>query len=556
MDDKKNQVKTRTEEDMEKCGKTENEKDIRNRARSLAEAVYLHAVSTPDRIAAADKSGPHSYAELWDDISLAAGVLKDLGVKKGSRLVMECSQDVLFLTVNLACQLLEAIFVGVERKVARGRLDEIVRQTEPVLMLMIKKDEASADGVCSMTIREFCALLNEKREAESRPEPESDTRCPKEEAAFGLAGKERLYLAAQAVRNLKGDAVSEIIFSTGTTGKTKGAILTSSANIANAQNVIDGVHMGPEAVELVPLPINHAHGLRTCYAHLLNGSCVLIVNGISFPRVVFDTMLKYGANALDLSPSAAQMLINTSAARLKEIASTIDYVEVGAAFLPESTKQKLRECFPASRLYNFYGSSESGRACCLDFSKAENLPGCIGLPVPNATFVVMGPDDTPIQSDAEHTGRLASAGPMNMSGYWRAPELSKETLKDGYVLTADLSYIDERGYIYVLGRQDDVIVYKGIKISPEEIEEAAAGCELVADCACVPQEDEVAGQVPKLFVVAKDRETFRQMDLFDYLKKHIDDNRMPRTIELIDAIPRTYNGKLLRKELAAKAQTE
>ena len=99
-----------------------------------------------------------------------------------------------------------------------------------------------------------------------------------------------------------------------------------------------------------------------------------------------------------------------------------------------------------------------------------------------------------------------------------------------------------------------MIVYKGIKISPEEIEEVALCCELVADCACVPLKDEVVGQVPKLFVVPKDRETYQEMELFNYLKKHIDDNRMPRTIELIDAIPRTYNGKLLRKELIAKGQ--
>ena len=160
-----------------------------------------------------------------------------------------------------------------------------------------------------------------------------------------------------------------------------------------------------------------------------------------------------------------------------------------------------------------------------------------------------------MQSDAEHTGRLASAGPMNMSGYWKAPELSEQTLRDGYVLTADVSYIDKDGYIYVLGRQDDVIVYKGIKISPEEIEEAAMGCSMVADCACIPEADKVAGQVPKLFVVPADRAAWREAELFAYLKEHVDDNRMPRTIVLIDEIPRTYNGKVLRKELA-KGKTQ
>ena len=523
--------------------------EVKYKARSLAEAVYRYSERIPDRNAIVDKQGAHTYAQLWEEISACARLLKDLGVDKGDRVVMECSQDALFLSVNLSCQLLEAIFVGVERRVARGRLEDIVRQTEPALLLTAKAVELSEEKrPRNLTVKEFAKLLQEQRlEAETEGAQSAAVQS-------GEAGSSDriLQAAAEAVERLERETVSEILFSTGTTGKTKGAILTNRANVANAQNIIDGVCMEQDAVELVPLPINHAHGLRTSYAHLLNGSCVLIVNGITFPRVVFDTMAKYGANAIDLSPSAAQMLMNTSADRLKEISHTIRYVEVGAAFLPESTKQQLKECFPTSRLYNCYGSSESGRTCTLEFSTDQDMPGCIGLPVPNATFAVMGADGKPIRSDAEHTGLLASAGPMNMSGYWREPELSAQTLKEGYVLTADLSYIDENGYIYVLGRQDDVIVYKGIKISPEEIEEVAAGCEMVADCACIPEENEMAGQVPKLFVVPKDPEAYNEAELFAYLKEHIDDNRMPRTIERIGEIPRTYNGKILRKKLAAR----
>ena len=536
--------------------------EVKYQAKSLADAVYRYAGMRPSVNAVIDKKGPHTYAQLWDDIALCAQVLKEHGVTHGDRVVMECTQDVLFLSVNLSCQLLDAIFVGVERRIAPGRLAEIVRQTEPAMLLTAKAvegleifrsvaEDAPRGGAvridtigegtdregtgkegaaCRYTIKEFEALLKEARAQESV--------------------QARLQSAALAVQNLDPETVSEILFSTGTTGTTKGAVLTNRANVANAQNIIDGVHMGQDTVELIPLPINHAHGLRTSYAHLLNGSTALIINGITFPRLVFEQMEKYSANAIDLSPSAAQMLMNTSANRLKEISGKIEYVEVGAAFLPESTKQMLKECFPTSRLYNCYGSSESGRTCNLEFNNDDRGSGCIGLPVPNATFAVMDADGKPMQSDAEHTGRLASAGPMNMSGYWQAPELSEQTLRDGYVLTADVSYIDKDGYIYVLGRQDDVIVYKGIKISPEEIEEAAMGCSMVADCACIPEADEVAGQVPKLFVVPADRAAWQEAELFAYLKEHVDDNRMPRTIVLIDEIPRTYNGKVLRKELA------
>ncbi len=516
--------------------------EVRIQARAIAEAVILHAERMPDACALADKEGPVTYGQLKNRMILCARTLKRSGVKSGDRVVMECTQDILFVTVNLACQLLGAVFVGVERKVAKGRLEEILLQTQPVLLVTIRKTEPvllqtdqktePADGGLKyLTAKELKELLCQ--EAESG-------------ASFAEDGSS---LAQGA--HLERNRTAEIMFSTGTTGKTKGAVLTNGANVANAQNIIDGVQMEPDAVEMIPLPINHAHGLRTIYAHLLNGSCALIANGITFPRVLLDMMQKYGANAIDLSPSAANMLISTSEGRLKEEAApSVRYVEVGTAFLPETTKARLRECFPGARLYNFYGSSESGRTCCLEFGRGKSQPGCIGRPVPNAHFAVLDEAGNPMESDAAHTGTLACAGPMNMSGYWREPVLSAETQKNGYVLTADVAYIDKDGYIYVLGRQDDVIVYKGIKISPEEIEEAAKGCSLVADCACIPAADALAGQVPKLFVVPEDPDSVRVEDIFAYLKQHIDDNRMPRTIELISQIPRTYNGKILRRELA------
>ena len=496
------------------------------KARTLVQAVCSHADLRPNVRAVVDNKGIHTFRDVWRDACICAAALRRLGLTDSSRVVMECSQDERFLAVNLACQMTGGIFVGVERRVAPDRLKEIVNQTE-ASVLLTRKDcgEASARA---LTMKEFDTLF------ESILENGADDACS--------AGREM-------VSRIDPEHIAEILFSTGTTGRSKGVMLTNRANVANAQNIIAGTCMAEGSVELMPLPLNHAHGLRTCYAHLLNGSTVLIANGITFPRMLLEMMEKYGANAIDLTPSAAEMLMKTAGERLHAYASNIEYIEVGAAFLPESTKEKLRECFPCSRLYNCYGSSESGRTCYLEFNDGKTLPGSIGRPVPNAHFAVIGPDGKPMDSDMAHTGLLASAGPMNMSGYWKEPELTRQTLWEGYVLTADLSYIDADGYVYVLGRADDVINYKGIKISPEEIEEVAAGCTMVSDCACVPMEDELAGQVPKLFVVPSDNMEYSESELFGYLKEHIDDNRMPRMIERIDAIPRTYNGKILRKEL-------
>ena len=143
--------------------------DVKYQARSLAEAVYRYSVLIPERNAIVDKQGPHTYAQLWEEIAQCAEVLKELGVKKGDRVVMECSQDALFLSVNLSCQLLEAIFVGVERRVARGRLEDIVRQTEPALLLTAKAVEQPEDAKeafyrRNLTVKEFAQLLKKQRE--------------------------------------------------------------------------------------------------------------------------------------------------------------------------------------------------------------------------------------------------------------------------------------------------------------------------------------------------------------------------------------------------------
>ena len=320
--------------------------EVRIQARAIAEAVILHAERIPDARALADKEGPVTYGQLKDRMFLCARTLKRLGVKPGDRVVMECTQDAFFVTVNLACQLLGAVFVGVERKVARGRLEEILLQTQPVLLVTIRKTEP----VFLQTDRKTEPVpLQTDRKTEAVPLQTDQKTEPADGGLKYLTAKELKELLCQEAESgasfaedgsslaqgahLERNRTAEIMFSTGTTGKTKGAVLTNGANVANAQNIIDGVQMEPDAVEMIPLPINHAHGLRTIYAHLLNGSCALIANGITFPRVLLDMMQKYGANAIDLSPSAANMLISTSEGRLKEEAApSVRYVEVGRHF--------------------------------------------------------------------------------------------------------------------------------------------------------------------------------------------------------------------------------
>lgn len=313
--------------------------------------------------------------------------------------------------------------------------------------------------------------------------------------------------------------------------------------------------MKPNNVELIPLPLCHSHGLRCCYANLLNGSTIVLSDGISHIKSIFEMINLYKVTAIDLSPSAILILLKLSKGRFFEVNVQMDYIQIGTAILQEDTKKVLISGFPNTRLYNFYGSTESGRTCVLDFSKERDRHGCIGKPTINAKFIVTDENRKRISSSKEKVGLLASAGPMNMKGYWKKPELTKQVMQNEFFYTNDIGYIDEEGFIYILGRKDDIINCGGIKIAPDEIEESVKKYKEIIDCACVPKEDKVTGQTPKVFVVVYNKEKFQKKELIKFLEKYIDNNKIPKDIEVIDEIPRTYNGKIQRVKLMEQKNT-
>lgn len=476
---------------------------------SIIQAVKSYAAIQPEKLCMVDARRELTYAEVWKEVTGVASYLQDVGVKSVQKIVVECTQDTEFVILGLAIQLVGAIFVPLESGASIERVQGILEETEANFYFYKDKLDVSAIKL---------------------------------EYPCEYARKEDVFELPQA------EQVAEILFSTGTTGKSKGIVLTHTNNIAVAQNVIKGVEMKKDNIELIPMPLSHSHGLRRYYANMLNGSTVVFMDGVTFVKKVFDNIDKYHITAMDLAPSALDIILKFSKNKLNDYADQFDYIQLGSAPLKEDSKLRLSQLLPKTRLYNFYGSTEAGCSCILDFNK-ENKPGCIGKPTVNSHFIVVDEDKKEIRSDAEHTGFLACKGDMNMAGYYNQPELTKSVMRNGYVYSNDVGYIDEEGYVYMLGRDDDVINYAGIKISPEEIEEVALRMTIVKDCACVPIKDEIYGQAPRLYVVTRKQEESVLVEIKQWLLENLDQNKVPKEVTFIDEIPRTFNGKILRKQL-------
>lgn len=484
---------------------------------SVVEAVFSHALTKPDKLCLADENGSVTYKEYKELILKYAGGFSFLGVKKGDKVVIEASQTISFLASALAVQLLGGVFVPVERNCAWDKTLRIAVTAEAVLSVSLKEQESGE--IKHISFDALKEIAEKQTETLSYEFTDSDTVC-------------------------------EILFSTGTTGKEKGIVLTNKNNIALAENVMYGVEMKEDNVEMIPSPLNHSHGLRRYYGNMVKGASVVLITGVMNIKGFFDMMDKYGVNSMDLVPTALTVLLRLSKGRFADYKDVMRYIQFGSAPLADADKETIRTLLPQTHLYNFYGSTESGCICIYDFNDGKDKPKCIGKPAYNAKIVIVDEEHKEIENTSEdNTGLLASFGKMNMSGYWKDEEETSKVMFDGGIYSNDEAYFDEDGDIVLLGRKGDVINVGGNKVSPDEVEDAAKKFDGIEDCGCIGIPDALKGNTPKLFVKMKKGCEFSSAHIRAHLTSQLEPYKVPSVIVEIDEIPRSFNGKLLRRTL-------
>ncbi len=477
---------------------------------------YAGSPQHSDRLCIGDASGDLSYKELWDRVKRFSIYLKE-NHKDAGYAVIYCTQNREFVVAVLGCQLSGIVTVPVEKGAAKAGILEIMESLDKPVVFIGTEPQGDAGFI------DIGGIL-------------------KDQAAKEGASLDKEELPER-------DAVAEILFSTGTTGKSKGIVISHDNNRAIAENIINGVEMGEGNIELIPLPLSHSHGLRTLYANLYNGSSSLILSGVSNLFLFYGMLDKYNATSIDMSPSILNIIMMLSEDKLKEYNKKLDYIELGTAMLPDEDAQRLKALLPDVRLYNFYGSTESGRTCTYDFSHKEKEKYCIGIPAKNAVYSFTDRDRNTVTATKEEPGFIAVKGEQNMVCYYKEEALTESVRKDGFIFTNDLGYMDDEGYIYCLGRSDSIINRGGVKINPEEIESAARKYSLIKDAACIPMDDPLQGQVPVLFVSHKEQGDHDMKAFEEFLKENLDLKKLPEKIKVIDDIPRAGNGKILKARL-------
>lgn len=344
----------------------------------------------------------------------------------------------------------------------------------------------------------------------------------------------------QAIRESLRDRVlppgtADILYTTGTTGRSKGVIISHRTIIADAENIIDAQGFCHDTVFVVCGPLNHIGSLSKLYPIIIMGGTVIVRDGMKDIDAFFSAF-DYPSTCLAtfLVPASIRILCSLYADRLAALATKIDFIETGAAAISHADMARLAELLPHSRLYNTYASTETGIVCTYNFNDGCQIAGCVGKPMRHAR-VFITPD-----------GTIACQGPMLMSGYVGDDELTATVLRDGTLYTSDLGSLDPEGRLHITGRADDVINVGGYKVAPTEVEGAAMAIDGIADCVCVAARHPITGHIPKLLYTLKHGSTLTPRDIAQTLRRQLEGYKVPQSIEQVARIHRTFNGKIDR----------
>lgn len=332
------------------------------------------------------------------------------------------------------------------------------------------------------------------------------------------------------------DGIADVLYTTGTTGLSKGVMVSHRALIADAENLIAGQGFSHDLVFVINGPLNHIGSLSKIWPCIILGATIVIIEGMKDLNAFFRT-LDYPAKkmATFFVPATIRMILQFASEKLASYAHKLDFIESGAAPLPQADMLRLCELLPKTRLYNTYASTETGIIATYNYNDGRCMANCLGRPMPHSRVLIT------------LEGLIACQGDTLMSGYVGDPELTATILRDDTVFTSDIGTLDDEGMLHLSGRASDVINVGGFKVSPIEVEEVAMSNPMVSDCICISAAHPVTGRALKLLVVTPPGQTLDKRSLARYLADRLEPYKVPMLYEQVDTIARTYNGKLDRK---------
>jgi long-chain acyl-CoA synthetase len=511
--------------------------------RLLHETLLASTERVPEREAVVAGAERLTYAELLDrSLRLARG-LQELGVGRGDRAAIYMDNSAGCTTAIYAALLAGGVFVVVNPQTKEDKLHYVLDDCEATVLL--------TEG--SLTRTALAA-------AASAPSVKA---VVADSAPAGLEGALVLgdVIASSEPRPRDTGTIpldlAALIYTSGSTGFPKGVMMTHQSMVFAAGSISQYLRLGPDERILGLLPLAFDYGLYQLLMNLLKGGTLILERSFAFPPQIVKRVQEEQATVFPGVPTVYATLLSMRRTMDFELPS-VRCVTNTAAALPATFHGELARIFPSALVFAMYGLTECKRVSYLEPELLAERPTSVGKAIPGTETMVLREDGSHVEPG--ETGVLYVRGPHVMAGYWRKPEQTAEMIVDGplpgerMLCAQDHFTVDEEGFLYFVGRSDDIIKTRGEKVSPIEVENAIFDIEGVKEAAVVGVPDEILGEAIRAFVVLDDGGTLTKQDVIAACRTRLENFMVPRDVEFLDALPTTATGKVRRKSLKDPAE--
>jgi len=465
-----------------------------------------------------------TYEQLDKTVNQYSGLLLMLGVKDGERVLLSCPNSPEFIFSYLSVVKNAGIIVPINLQLTIEEIAYFIKDSEANFMIIhpaiVQKMNHTKESIQEFLGIKVIVLDEEFKRTIS-------------EISFEV-------FAEFSDEN----AVSTFLYTSGTTGRQKAAMLTHKNLVINAEQSRLAFHGTATDNYMCVLPMFHVFAFTTCVLNsLLSGATVTILEKFQ-PKEVIWSLLNDDITVFMGVPTMYILLLE--ACKNNVTFSKLRLAVSGGAALPVEVLRQAQDILKLP-VVEGYGLTEASPVVSFNPLDGIKKEGSIGLPVAFVECKIV--DENDIELAVGDVGELVVQGENVMLGYFKQEKETIETLKNGWLHTGDLAKKDEDGYIFIVDRKKDMVIAGGLNVYPREVEEVIYQYSKVKETAVVGIDDKLRGEYVKAFIVLKDGEECTSKEILRYLKEHIAGYKLPREIEFISVLPKNSSGKILKRML-------
>lgn len=453
--------------------------------------------------------------------------LRSVGCSKGDRVLLISGNSFFWVAAYLGTMRAGLVSVPLPPGTPAADLGHIVAATEPAAAC-VESGPAITHGSAFGDLH----LVTDRRVDQSRARSRADLRDL----------LHRADATAAWFPSVGSDDLAALMFTSGSTGVPRGVMVSHGNIIANTSSIIESLALTESDRTMAVLPFHYCYGASLIHTHLRVGASLVVDTRFAYVETILERMTEAACTGFAGVPMHFQSLLRHSSLRRRTFPS-LRYVQQAGGHLAPALIEDLRRALPGTRVYVMYGQTEAtARLSCLPPELLDAKRGSIGKGIPGVRLTVV--DERGANVAPGEVGEIVAEGANIAKGYWRAPEETRTTFRDGKLHTGDLATIDADGFISIVGRGRDFLKIRGERIGCQRLESRLLEFDDIVEAAVVGVPDDVLGEAVKAFVVPRTTDTDLVQRLLAFCRHHMPPYLIPKEVVVLTELPKTDAGKV------------